>query len=265
VLGCGDAVAPLPAGAVRMDPLPQYQMWWQFTEQCSGLTGDMSTIQWFRVPATGTLNDDHADGIFYTESRRIVLAGDSIASGQLVRHEMLHALGATPGHPAAYFQDRCGGIVDCQAACLSDGGTVPVDSAGSFVDPMWLLVTTKFEPIVPIKSHDTWAALTIRIENPFPEAVRVHLTPVSGTKSSETFGYKYAPCSAPNQFHLPVYDWIDGDVFVIGPHAVKQRMFDIGDWNSCRVLTPFFNRDTLARLVIDPIIKASRSATTRDR
>ena len=135
-----------------MDPLPQYATWWSITEQCSGLSGDMSAIQWYTVPGRGTLNDDNADGIYFIESHRIVLAGDSVSSGQLVRHEMLHALGATPGHPAQYFQDLCGGIVDCEEACIrSGGGAPPVDSLGPLVQPSEMTITATADPRVPLQ------------------------------------------------------------------------------------------------------------------
>ena len=119
LLGCGDAVAPLPADAAAMIPPAQYALWWTLTETCSGLTGDMSTVKWYTVPTTKSLGTD-VNGVYYTSSRRIVLLADSASSPFLVRHEMLHAFIAQPGHPAKYFQDRCAGVVDCNGSCITD-------------------------------------------------------------------------------------------------------------------------------------------------
>lgn len=260
-LGCGDATAPLPNGAVEMAVIPsQYPMWWSITEQCSGLRGDMSRISWYVVPGQKVLNEDGDDGLYYTNSHRIVLAGVDVDSGRVVRHEMLHALIGAVGHPAGYFQRACGAAVDCQSNCIRDGGAPPpVDSTGPYVSLSTLAVMTSVYPTVPLESDSSWIALTITIQNQYSSAVRVRLTPVSGSpvQASETFGFSIANCLPPNPYEAPTFDWIDGELLVLGPLEVKQRMFDIPRWSRCRVVSPFFNSRQLAPIRIQPIRAAN--------
>ncbi len=134
---CDFLVDPaLPPGAVRLEPPARYRLWWDMVQSCSGRTGDMRHVQWYHVPDATELDvgDAHhgsVTGMWYRAGNRIVMAGASVLKGDEVRHEMLHALVRAPGHPAAEFQDRCGGIVSCGPSCQEDGGgalVVPHDA-----------------------------------------------------------------------------------------------------------------------------------------
>lgn len=259
VLGCGDATAPLPQGATEFTPPSQYAFWWSMTEECSGLTGDMSAIRWYAVPYTAALGKD-VDGLYYTTSHRIILLADSISSGQVVRHEMLHALGAEPGHPAKYFQDRCQGAVNCSSACISDGGArPPVDSTGPIVSPGQLDLTAFTNPDTPTAGDSSWLALTIQVRNPHPYPVRVALTEVFGTPVSETFGLITTSCPASVIYQPPVYDWIHGNRIVLAAGEVRRRVFDIGNWSCRRRINAYFNDMTIMNRVVSPIGPASRT------
>src|SRR4051812_18390843 len=92
--------ARLPTNAEAFMPPAVYREWSALTEACAGLQGDFNRIAWFRVPgaesfplADGTLVNGSWDG-----SNQIVLAGQSERFGDLVRHEMLHALLQARGH-----------------------------------------------------------------------------------------------------------------------------------------------------------------------
>ena len=125
--GCRDlplalATPELPAGAESLAPLATYADWWQATEQCAGLHGNMARVTWFVVPnRTSFVYDDvQYDGYWWDRVHWIILAGEKVTDGMVVRHEMLHELLGRGDHPAEYFQQRCGGIVVCNDACRAD-------------------------------------------------------------------------------------------------------------------------------------------------
>jgi len=115
-LGSGCAsLAPseggLPLGAVQISPPAVYQDWAQRTRACSGLEGDLSTVQFYVIPGVQTFSTKDGDkvGLWSREGRtdRIVIAGDYENHEMVVRHEMLHALLKQEGHPADLFANRC--------------------------------------------------------------------------------------------------------------------------------------------------------------
>jgi len=101
----------LPPGAVQISPPAVYQEWAQRTRSCSGLDGNLSTVQFYVVPGVQTFStDDGAKvGLWSREGKanRIVIAGNYENHEMVVRHEMLHALLQREGHPADYFVTRC--------------------------------------------------------------------------------------------------------------------------------------------------------------
>lgn len=221
----------------------------------------MSTISWYVVPTAGSLGKD-VDARYYPSTHSIVLLGDSSSSGHVVRHEMLHALGALPGHPALYFQDHCGGIVHCSTTCIADGGppASPVDTTGPLIDPDLLDVTASLEPNVPTSGDSSWAALTVQVMNQYPYAVRVRLDPVFNTAASETFGFVITSCDPRTFYDAPVYDWIPGTHMALAPGEVRRRMFDIRGWGCSRGLVAYFNSDTILKRTVVPIPSGLRGA-----
>lgn len=109
------ALAPseiaLPSGAVQIAAPAIYREWLAKTEQCSGRTGDFSTLEFYVVPGVETFptSDGSKVGEWVTAGRvnRIVIAGNYQGHEMVVRHELLHALLHAEGHPAEYFVNRC--------------------------------------------------------------------------------------------------------------------------------------------------------------
>jgi len=101
----------LPAGAVPVTALAVYRDWARRTQSCSGLSADLSTVEWYVVPGVETFSTEagYKVGMWIRESgqNRIVIAGNYQAHEMVVRHEMLHALLGHDGHPTQYFVDRC--------------------------------------------------------------------------------------------------------------------------------------------------------------
>ena len=171
----------LPEGAVRMDPLPVYAEWWRMTEQCAALGGDFDRVAWYVVPGTTSIS---ANGIrdvqgIWLYGDRIVFAASAIRDGQLVRHEILHALLQGKGHPRADFVGRCGGLVACNPRCRAEGRAPTVDSHAAHVTPAAIVVATEVWPDHPAAALlEGYVRFTVTARNPAATAVIVSLPAV---------------------------------------------------------------------------------------
>ena len=168
---------PLPENAVRFDPPAVYAEWWRMTEQCSALGGDLTRVAWYRVPASSITSDDgdEVKGL-YLYGDRIVLAQNTIHDGQVVRHEMLHALLKGKGHPRADFVGRCGGVVSCSVRCIAEG-TAPRPLPGAVtVLPSEMRITASIWPANPgVDVLDGYVRVTVTARNPRAGPVIVSL------------------------------------------------------------------------------------------
>ncbi len=112
---CADrfAPAPLPQGAVPFGPPPIYRSWWTQVEQCSGRTGAFNRVRWFVVPGADSFvaNGQRDNGLWIEHYRYVVLGEGRVNDSLVVRHEMLHDLSGSIGHPADLFEQRCAGLV----------------------------------------------------------------------------------------------------------------------------------------------------------
>jgi hypothetical protein len=129
VAGCRETpLAPpltppeLPEAAEALTPPASYAEWWQATEQCAGLRGDLSRLTWFDLPGRTSFVYGSAqyNGYWWNGVHWILLAGEKVNDPFIVRHEMLHELLGRGDHPAEYFQRRCAGVVACTESCRAD-------------------------------------------------------------------------------------------------------------------------------------------------
>lgn len=197
---CDSPTAPrLPAGSVRFTPPSMYRQWWALTEQCSGRQGNYDAISWYVVPDAYTLpGTNRLGGIWYGDNR-IVLAGayDGISAGDLVRHEMLHALVREGSHPREMFVVRCGGVVVCVEECLTDGGPAPPPDPGARLEPdSTVEVTVDVVPNAP--SSGTWDGYFMMIVHAHNPADY----PVISRRGG--FGYLLTGPGGTVQYDLPV-------------------------------------------------------------
>ena len=127
-------------------------------ESCSGLQGSLSDVSWYQVPGSETVahSGDEVAGYWAYVTNRIVLGGEAILDGQVVRHEMLHALvRQLKGHPREYFLDRCAGLVVCGSACIADAGPAPsIDATIPRVTSEVLKLFVAIEPNPPTSATD---------------------------------------------------------------------------------------------------------------
>jgi hypothetical protein len=165
--GCHSLVdPPLPPAATAMAPPAVYATWWAMTEACSGLTGSLEHIQWFQVPGATTIPYPGLTDVsgYWSTSDRIVLAGMTTLDGSGVRHEMLHALLHSVGHPRAAFLTSCGGVVDCARPCVADAEPLPpLDPGTPVVTPNQLHLAIAVSPASPaIETDDGFFTVTFR-------------------------------------------------------------------------------------------------------
>ena len=114
--GCSDHIIFSPsavvAGSVPFTAPEIYADWWRETEVCSGRTGDLDRIHWYVVPNTISFDfrGTSYNG-YWWDTHDIVLGSVWLDRPEVVRHEMLHDLLNSGEHPAEFFKERCGALV----------------------------------------------------------------------------------------------------------------------------------------------------------
>lgn len=223
---CEAPTDPLPRNARRLTPPPAYGLWWQMTMSCSGLSGDLERVQWYIQPGVRSLEipgepDTNLGGYWISSGNRILLTEAAVDDGELVRHEMLHALLRGRGqHPKEFFRRRCGGFVSCSGACASDGGPDPQPPAGAAViDVRELTVTTELVPpnFAGVNTENAFAII-VSARNPRPAAIWVRLRKIPESDASETFGT--------TGLRYSWYDFVYGDSIAFAANETKRMAFD---------------------------------------
>lgn len=190
ISACDLITAPLPPNAMRFAPPAVYARWWAMTEECSGRSGDLGAVDWYRVPGSQFIHGGQPVGGYWTSySNRIVLAEEGIEEGDIVRHEMLHALLRVGGHPRSQFLGSCASLVDCQGSCVTDAGTWHPPQADYLVlPPESLDIAIRPELLAREADGQRWFDLEITVRNPRGRALR--LAPPGDPPTPHTFGYE---------------------------------------------------------------------------
>lgn len=228
-MACRDLTAPFPSGATPIPAQPPYALWWQMTETCSGKSADFSTIRWFVVPHADSfeVHGKHYNGYWYDDNS-IVIAAKHLLDGQLVRHEMLHAL--TGGGHSRQFLDACGGVVACEGDCLTEAGGLPaLDSTAVALPASSLRTELQIDPANPSLSTDSgWVALSVIVHTPQDASVRALLTPIPGDPSfSATFGYVVTSCHPTCRSAKDSYSFVPATLYDFTIGATRRYVFDV--------------------------------------
>jgi hypothetical protein len=116
--------SPLPASARPFDPPTVFGEWWAMTAECSGSSAPMASVQFYVVPGVSLFwrEGSVVNGFWSRTGNRIVLAEGAVSDGEVVRHEMLHALTNDGRHTRQAFLERCAGVVACLTPCVEAAG-----------------------------------------------------------------------------------------------------------------------------------------------
>lgn len=216
-------------GAVAFVPPSVYERWWTLTESCSGLSGSLNSVRWKSAPASALQAAEGAGTVAYWSSKdnSIVVATNAVTNGRIVRHEMLHALSRSHGHPASLFLSQCEGVVRCDEACKGEAGGLPQTDAAIRVPVESLLVAIASFPAEPSGSVDDGAfQIIVSVTNPAAHAVIV------GFRSTDP---AIAVSVSPGDVRLTADHEIgDPRLAHFGPGERKQYVFDLraGDTTS---------------------------------
>lgn len=223
VLACRSATPPLPSDAVSFSPPAIYTRWWAMTEACSGHTGDLSALRWYRSPSSAVFVDgESVNGYWTSDGNRIVLAEESVDNGSDVRHEMLHALLEVRGHPRAQFLGSCASVLRCGESCASEGGPWrPATRDYLVLPPDSLEVRSTAELLSLEKDGQRWVSLELTVENPRDQAV-VIAAPGGGTTPRIVAFDVRGPKGGIGGWET-AYD--SSQVFFL-PHEIKSRLFE---------------------------------------
>jgi hypothetical protein len=192
VFACSEVTAPrLPEGAIPMQPMEVYARWWDLVEECSARTGDFRDISWYVVPGAESIPTEigNVQGM-WLPGNRIVIAGKSVRHGPLVRHEMLHALVQTTGHPRADFIGRCDGVVVCEWPCRDNDPPPAADPNAVPIAPSELEISVTVTPESPgIDVLNGHIEVIVSARNPRAEPVTLQLEPPKDNGSPVTWRY----------------------------------------------------------------------------
>lgn len=196
VLACGEPTAAppvLPVGSVPLIIPRVYAAWWKLTEACSQKTGDIAHVTWYHVPGARSIvvRGREYQGYWYRSTRTIVLAGQSVLDGPLVRHEMLHELSMAREHVREDFAVNCQGVVACESECVDEAGVPDVPAADApEISLSELDLSVEVTPANPTMLADSgWVAIDVRVANPGAGAW-MPLVPIQDNETTfATFGY----------------------------------------------------------------------------
>ena len=254
-----DLVDPwLAPGAEQFAPPSVYERWWSMVESCSGLSRPMGDVPFYVVRGTNEIpleNGDKVAAYWSPAGDWIVVAEYYQMFGQVVRHEMLHALLERTGHPREIFLDRCAGVNHCGPSCRSDAGPPAAPSSSmARVPPSHFVLGLEVSPQTPrLSAEEGFFSITVTAQNPSTDAVVLDVAGGNPIFSLEFFGpagdflqNQYAVDIerlrfAPGETKRQVYD------FRIGPRDASGWAYPPGEyvmrgaygnaWTASRALT----------------------------
>jgi hypothetical protein len=161
----------------RMSPPLVYQKWWAQTEACSGLKGDFNKISWYDTPETTLIVDGEEATAYWSQgSNRIVLTHYVELDGQVVRHEMLHALVKGKGHPREQFLGKCRGVVRCETRCVPDKQDLAPFAGWVHFPSEVLSINVFLDPAQPSMSVDSgFFQVIVEVRNNRSDAIMIDL------------------------------------------------------------------------------------------
>lgn len=222
---------PLPTDAEMFSPPLAYTTWWNMTQACSGLTGSLGAVTWYKTNEDlRNVSGEALNGYWSSASNRIVLTNASVHDGGVVRHEMLHALLRKPGHPRDAFLAKCAGTVVCEGPCIQDAGPyptppeAPIAISGDLID-----FVVNVLPANPTPGVDGgFFSITVTAHSRSPHWATV--TPVSPVGATGGFSFEVRSTSTSAGIAIQELAF-DPSQTIFAPGETKKQVFDfvIGD------------------------------------
>jgi hypothetical protein len=230
---CDNPVAvdpPLPPDAEQFSAPEIYSTWWSMTEACSGLTGPLGAVTWFKTTEAlgNTAHGESVVGYWASSGNRIVLMNSVMLDGGTVRHEMLHALLREAGHPREQFLGKCAGTVPCPEACVRDAGPYPVPpQSPTHIGGDSIELTVAIDPVNPNSANGGFFTITVMARNRSAHWATV----MPSLASSDTLRTLSFDVSGPNGAISSSETYFDPSQRIFAPGETKKAVFDfrIGD------------------------------------
>jgi len=220
----------LPQGAVEMTPPAVYTRWWRLTEACSGRSRDMASVRWYRTPGQ-TFRTGDQSVVGARVGSRIIIAEGELYDGPVVRHEILHALIETEGHPRSQFLGSCSSLVVCASNCVHDAGPWKAPSNFELTSPDSLEVTVEAEVTSEAANDESWLLLWVNARNRRDRAIVV--SSPGDPQAPETFGYQvwghFGGSVGAIQAGLVA---LDSSKLFLAPRETKRWLFEFRRANS---------------------------------
>jgi hypothetical protein len=239
LLGCGSLVdPPLPPNTVPMTAPAVYSLWWNTVEACSGITRPIAAVRWYQVQNTTEFIDYKGrdiSGYWSPASNEIVVAEHEALDGELVRHEMLHALTRLPGHPRDEFLGKCAGVVVCVDDCIRDAGPPPPFHSRPLATDS-LELSYRIDPATPAAGkNDGTFMVTVYATNPTADSILAIANPKFGAGISFLWDIRGGFGGRQMQVSFD-----DSSLVRFKPHETKQQVFDfrIGTDSELTVFPP---------------------------
>ena len=215
-----------PPAAIAFTPPPEYRVWWEVVESCSGRQASYDAVGWFRVPGFHlAVKGESAAGVWFASSNRIALADGWRYNGSLVRHEMLHAVLRTGSHPTEYFHGACADEVICGRDCMKS--TALKHAIQVSVDA--LEVDAALFPLEPsLGAYDGKATVVVRVRN--PTNANAFVTAQRFSEASCAVGFSIASVSDPgrvdSECRYLAYNVSDARVY-FRPGETRKLLFNV--------------------------------------
>jgi hypothetical protein len=163
--GCAlEVTSDFPPTAIAFAAPHLFREWWQIVEGCSGQRRPFDAVKWFQVrPGELTIRGESAAGAWFVSGNRIVLTAWALREGALVRHEMLHAILETGGHPVEFFLGECGDEVACGRDCEAEH---PLPNAHQLALEQLDVSVALHPPVPSVAALDGRVTAVVSVRNP---------------------------------------------------------------------------------------------------
>jgi len=214
-----------PPMALTLEPPPEYRVWWEVVESCSGRKASFDAVSWFRVPAGHLeVRGESALGAWFVSGNRIALADGFRNQAYLVRHEMLHSILRDGSHPKEYFQGACADEVICGRECKTSSalpGAIELSLDALEVD-------ASLFPLEPSLGRDGGqATVVVTVRNPNEANAYVPAQSFSAARCAVGFLMESVPELARAELDCRYLDYMDDGRIYFRPGESRRLVFEV--------------------------------------